>query len=1565
MIYDEEEYYDDEDYDEEIVIEDEEVYYEEEDKLASIKAALLADHNALNTGTKKREPQQEEIVVEEEYYEEEETEAYEEEEILDEYVEDEFAFVKAKLLQEATALNSPKKKQKPNVILESTRSPQGRGNNKRSSFETMKASLVAEHQAMKSPITTTKKRSHNNNSRQQQMVEEEYEEEVIEYDNEEYDEESIHGDEVLISPFESMKAALKAEQEAINQKLQGGNMPKHSNTSSIDISDNGDASSGAFVYDYEDDTSFGSGPEIEIQKSVMKQLHSSFVSDTSSFSGLSLGDDNDDANGDNDSDYEEQVIEKWFRQEELPDNLEEACLAMIPYVYKGQDVNPETMMRRTPLPELYKYLKQHVDVINLKKEMGTAPVEDDEDYEEPQQTLEDLLIQRFAKVQAMQVDPSANQYSSNSSSNNNNKNNGDAGGYEQMQTKMVTHKPTSPLKPKETVTAAKPGRIDTRDLKLPESTFDAKKSPKRTTKPGRLDVSKFNKATNKPIAPPGGRVSPTKNKIGGTDTGTVGGKPTEEDKEEKRPEIRKENRSNFGVTQDKFLNPNAAKATQQQLDGSERIQSSHRDDSIFKARTMTNPERQEAPLSPQTPLSSSKPDAISARKVSHPSSAPPIQRKPGKLDMSKFRASKPGSAPGKKPGTQWKNPGKFQLSKFQGNPATSPSSQNTTSSSGANPVVTKSAPGRIDMATKPFKPLKNDGEGNRESPPKPKKLFSNHQAEEKSAERMSSNVGMRKHLRSTTNRNDIADSKNPIKQDVQLSPTKSNPRRLNIRKFQPTSPGKSSEKTAEPQGPRGSFKVRRKVKPPPSNESRGRQETTTPVKTFARTRSLSPGKLAAKDLENQETLSPSKVRRKLKPTTPKRSSMVDSGSPRKPHEDSPMKPKPGRLNMANFRSLSSGNMGEATIEQQQQKQSPVKVRRKLKPVNMESNITDRDKPEPETPTPAENQEANGPIRVRRKSKAAANRHENSNGSRGRQVADTSSAEKLVRTRSLSPGKLAQKDLEQQEVMGSLKVRRKSKAAASRDGNSNATRGRPVGVASRAAQFERTRSLSPGKLAAKNVEHQLEATGPVAVRRKSKAAASKDGNESQNRGRPLVVSTGATKPLVRTRSLSPGKMAQKDTENQEARGSVKLRRKLKPTNRGSGNDVSEATRNQEVTSPRPKPGRLNMEKFRSLSSGNMAENTVDEEQPKSPSKLRRKVKLASRDGQPTTKPVSPGTLAPKVYEPQDLSRMIKPAGSGKNAEIDNSTRSVPTDVDASTRSNAFLDASTRSTASVTDTCIRPDSGRWSIPKDPESTHLGSKLSSPQRKPGRIDSTKFQFTKKDTRSPVERKHPVSPKIPASPGKPPFSHFTKKDTRSPVERKHPVSPKIYASPGKPPFSPSKGKNRISKTSTPPEFLSKFKQMGIKADENDADYEPIPVSAPAPALAPASPAPSTPRKVKMGLPKRTSAPPEFLSKFKSMGIKADENDPDYEPIPASTSAPVPASPVPRSPTKRSSAPPVFLAKFTKQGGLKTGGKDILPPLSPVPTSPVKKPKESEDSEPEWKKQFKKIGMKGEEVIT
>ena len=79
---------------------------------------------------------------------------------------------------------------------------------------------------------------------------------------------------------------------------------------------------------------------------------------------------------------------------------------MIPIVYKGQNVNPDVMMRRTPLPELYKYLRQHLDYKQMKTKdnlskfeqmFGGSDEEDDEEEESAELGLDQMLKARAAQ----------------------------------------------------------------------------------------------------------------------------------------------------------------------------------------------------------------------------------------------------------------------------------------------------------------------------------------------------------------------------------------------------------------------------------------------------------------------------------------------------------------------------------------------------------------------------------------------------------------------------------------------------------------------------------------------------------------------------------------------------------------------------------------------------------------------------------------------------------------------------------------------------------------------------------------------------------------------------------------------------------------------------------------------------------------------------------------------------------------------------------------------------------------------------------------------------------------
>lgn len=94
------------------------------------------------------------------------------------------------------------------------------------------------------------------------------------------------------------------------------------------------------------------------------------------------------------SEYEEQVIEKWFGRNEEPcaEDLETACRSLIGIVYKGEDVDPETMIRRTPPLELYRYLHQHY---LYKKEVKQEEIEETAEVSKPnQRSLEDLFKDR-------------------------------------------------------------------------------------------------------------------------------------------------------------------------------------------------------------------------------------------------------------------------------------------------------------------------------------------------------------------------------------------------------------------------------------------------------------------------------------------------------------------------------------------------------------------------------------------------------------------------------------------------------------------------------------------------------------------------------------------------------------------------------------------------------------------------------------------------------------------------------------------------------------------------------------------------------------------------------------------------------------------------------------------------------------------------------------------------------------------------------------------------------------------------------------------------------------------
>lgn len=82
------------------------------------------------------------------------------------------------------------------------------------------------------------------------------------------------------------------------------------------------------------------------------------------------------------SSYADQVVESWHEViEEEPEDLEAAVSALIAVVYQGENVDVESMLRRTRLPELYKYLKQqywykiHTNQLEQNKAAATVVAE--------------------------------------------------------------------------------------------------------------------------------------------------------------------------------------------------------------------------------------------------------------------------------------------------------------------------------------------------------------------------------------------------------------------------------------------------------------------------------------------------------------------------------------------------------------------------------------------------------------------------------------------------------------------------------------------------------------------------------------------------------------------------------------------------------------------------------------------------------------------------------------------------------------------------------------------------------------------------------------------------------------------------------------------------------------------------------------------------------------------------------------------------------------------------------------------------------------------------------------
>jgi hypothetical protein len=101
--------------------------------------------------------------------------------------------------------------------------------------------------------------------------------------------------------------------------------------------------------------------------------------------------------------YEEHVIEKWFQADSLPEDLESACRRLIPIIYKGEEhADPDTMIKRMPLPELYRYLKQHYDYKkDIRKEVLEESLQEVGSGNIKQPSLQELFQLRVLKAERM------------------------------------------------------------------------------------------------------------------------------------------------------------------------------------------------------------------------------------------------------------------------------------------------------------------------------------------------------------------------------------------------------------------------------------------------------------------------------------------------------------------------------------------------------------------------------------------------------------------------------------------------------------------------------------------------------------------------------------------------------------------------------------------------------------------------------------------------------------------------------------------------------------------------------------------------------------------------------------------------------------------------------------------------------------------------------------------------------------------------------------------------------------------------------------------------------------
>jgi hypothetical protein len=207
------------------------------------------------------------------------------------------------------------------------------------------------------------------------VVEEDYDEEEIFVDEEVImeDDSLEHGDLLdpassLLQEFRALKAAKDLKQQA-EEEIQVEGIMARTSYNSVSSIESGE-------YEYEEQVIENNNSPNMQESYLLRSARQKIASDglveeilkaSQSFSSVQSVEYEDE--------YEEQVIEKWFGRDEEPDDLEAACRALIPIVYKGEDADPETMIRRTPLPELYKYLKQQIDYKDMKNEQDEVETE--------------------------------------------------------------------------------------------------------------------------------------------------------------------------------------------------------------------------------------------------------------------------------------------------------------------------------------------------------------------------------------------------------------------------------------------------------------------------------------------------------------------------------------------------------------------------------------------------------------------------------------------------------------------------------------------------------------------------------------------------------------------------------------------------------------------------------------------------------------------------------------------------------------------------------------------------------------------------------------------------------------------------------------------------------------------------------------------------------------------------------------------------------------------------------------------------------------------------------------